>query len=48
MAKLKNPLKASIDKTQTDLKEIYSALGKYQKALDKVSMPASYLGRKES
>lgn len=38
MAKLKTPLKNSIDKTQTDLKEIYSALGKYQKALDKVSM----------
>ena len=38
MAKLKTPMKNSFEKVNSDLKEVYSALNKYSKALDKVSL----------
>ena len=36
LAKLKRPVKASLDQVNSDTKEIYSALKDYGKALDKV------------
>jgi len=35
LAKLKPSLKSSLDKVNGDLKEVYSALNKFSKALDK-------------
>jgi hypothetical protein len=37
LAKLQNPVKQSFEKINEDLKETHSSIGKYQKALDKVS-----------
>lgn len=36
LAKLQDPLKKSLEAAQKDIKPIYSGLGKYGKALDKV------------
>lgn len=36
LAKLQNPIKQSFDTINSDLKEVYNALSKYTKALDKV------------
>jgi E3 ubiquitin-protein transferase RMND5 len=36
LAKLQNPVKSSFDTTNDSLKETYSGLNKYSKALDKV------------
>jgi len=38
LAKLKTPMKNSFERVNGDLKEIYSSLNKYSKALDKVSI----------
>jgi len=42
LAKLQNPVKTSFDAINDDLKETYSGLNKYTKALDKVN----YIGPK--
>ncbi|KAG9615979.1 regulator of gluconeogenesis Rmd5, partial [Aureobasidium melanogenum] len=46
LAKLKRPVKASLDQVNSDIKDIYSAHKDYSKALDKKfkpqSMPASH------
>ncbi|KAI9882343.1 MAG: ASTRA complex subunit [Watsoniomyces obsoletus] len=39
LAKLQNPAKQSFDNINSDLKEIYNGLGRYQKALDKYAKP---------
>ena len=36
LAKLQTPVKASFEAVNSDLKEVYKALGNYSKALDKV------------
>jgi len=41
LAKLQNPVKQSFDSVNTDLKEVYKALGNYSKALDKARVPRS-------
>ncbi|KAL1302760.1 hypothetical protein AAFC00_003108 [Neodothiora populina] len=41
LAKLKSPLDSSFDKVNADLKEIYSSLNKYSKALDKKFRPVA-------
>jgi E3 ubiquitin-protein transferase RMND5 len=41
LAKLQNPVKAAFDATNDSLKETYSGLNKYSKALDKVSLVLS-------
>src|SRR3954462_15824869 len=40
LAKLQQPVKKGFDAVNDDLKEVYSALGKYSKALDKVQYSA--------
>ena len=36
LAKLQNPVKQSFEAINSDLKDVYKALGNYSKALDKV------------
>jgi hypothetical protein len=38
LAGLKKPVKDSFDKVNSDLKEVYSVLNRYSKALDRVSL----------
>lgn len=41
LAKLKRPVKASLDQVNSDIKDIYSAHKDYSKALDKVRQSAA-------
>lgn len=41
LAKLKRPVKASLDQVNSDIKDIYSAHKDYSKALDKVRPSAA-------
>ena len=45
LAKLQNPVKQSFEAINSDLKDVYKALGNYSKALDKVysTLSASFL-----
>ena len=40
LAKLQNPVKQSFEAIKDDLQDVYNALGKYEKALDKVRWTA--------